>query len=138
MGIKLEIKYARGSNLTYDEELEKRASHWGKGFPRDGRSDNELQQEALDIAIQADIVIAVMGEAAEMSGESTSRTDLNIPDAQKDLLKKLVKTGKPVITCFICRTAVDISLGRRKCTCDFGCLVSGDGSGLCCGRRSVW
>lgn len=97
VGDKAEIKYARGSNLTYDEELEKRASHWGKGFPRDGRSDNELQQEALDIAIQADIVIAVMREAAEMSGESTSRTDLNIPDAQKDLLKKLVKTGKPVV-----------------------------------------
>jgi len=97
VGDKAEINYARGSNLTYDEELEKRASHWGKGFPRDGRTDSQLQREALDIANQSDIIIAVMGEAAEMSGESTSRVDLNIPDAQKDLLKKLVDTGKPVV-----------------------------------------
>lgn len=69
VGDKAEINYARGSNLTYDEELEKRASHWGKGFPRDGRTDSQLQREALDIANQSDIIIAVMGEAAEMSGE---------------------------------------------------------------------
>ena len=87
VGDKAEINYARGSNLTYDEELEKRASHWGKGFPRDGRTDSQLQREALDIANQSDIIIAVMGEAAEMSGESTSRVDLNIPDARKTCLR---------------------------------------------------
>lgn len=94
---KATVEYARGSNLTYDRELEQRASHAGKGFPRDTRTDKQLQDEALAAASRADVVVAVMGEAAEMSGESSSRVSLDIPDAQKDLLKKLAATGKPVV-----------------------------------------
>ena len=87
----------RRATRLHDEWQGLVLSHLKIGFPRDGRTDSQLQQEALDIANQSDIIIAVMGEAAEMSGESTSRVDLNIPDAQKDLLKKLVGTGKPVV-----------------------------------------
>ena len=92
-----EVVYAKGSNLTYDPELERRAGHDGKVFTRDGRSDTQLAEEALSAARRSDVVVAVMGEAAEMSGEASSRTDLNIPDAQKDLLRKLTATGKPVV-----------------------------------------
>ncbi len=49
------------------------------------------------IAARADVIVAALGECAEMSGESASRTNLEIPDAQQDLLKALVKTGKPVV-----------------------------------------
>ncbi|WP_080904743.1 beta-glucosidase BglX [Parabacteroides sp. Marseille-P3160] len=94
---KATIRYAKGSNLTYDESLEKRAGHAGKVFIRDGRTDAQLTAEAMSIASNSDVILAVMGEGAEMSGESASRTDLNIPDAQKDLLKKLVASGKPVV-----------------------------------------
>jgi beta-glucosidase len=41
--------------------------------------------------------VAVLGETQGMTGEAASKTDLNIPDNQKDLLKALVKTGKPVV-----------------------------------------
>jgi beta-glucosidase len=51
----------------------------------------------LKIANQADVIIAALGESAEMSGESSSRTNLEIPQAQKDLLQALLKTGKPVV-----------------------------------------
>ena len=54
-------------------------------------------KEALQIAARADVIVAALGECAEMSGESASRTMLEIPDAQRDLLKALVKTGKPVV-----------------------------------------
>lgn len=51
----------------------------------------------LRTAARADVIVAAVGECAEMSGESPSRTNLEIPDAQQDLLKALVKTGKPVV-----------------------------------------
>ena len=51
----------------------------------------------MRIAARADVIVAALGECAEMSGESVSRTNLEIPDAQQDLLKALVKTGKPVV-----------------------------------------
>ncbi|WP_273276601.1 beta-glucosidase BglX [Maribacter polysiphoniae] len=96
-GKKVKIHYAKGSNLTYDAELEKRATMFGKGLNRDERSDAELLNEALEIASKADVIVAALGESSEFSGESSSRTNLEIPDAQKDLLKALLKTGKPVV-----------------------------------------
>ena len=48
-------------------------------------------------AKQADVVVAVLGEAADMSGESSSRSDITIPESQENLLKALVNTGKPVV-----------------------------------------
>lgn len=53
--------------------------------------------EAIRAASSADIVIAVMGEFHNMSGENNSRTSLSLPGMQQELLKALKKTGKPVI-----------------------------------------
>ena len=44
----------------------------------------------------ADVVVAVIGEATEMTGEAASRTDISIPEPQMKLIKALVETGKPV------------------------------------------
>ncbi|HNU60199.1 MAG TPA: beta-glucosidase BglX, partial [Aquaticitalea sp.] len=91
------VLYAKGSNLDYDLEFEKNATMFGKEIPRDGRSDKQLLDEALSIASKSDVIIAALGESAEMSGESSSRTNLEIPQVQKDLLNALLKTGKPVV-----------------------------------------
>ncbi len=88
---------ARGSNLDYDSLFEDRAGMFGKSLRRDPRSAELLIREAVDIANQADVVVAALGESAEMSGEASSRTDIGIPQAQRDLLKALLQTGKPVI-----------------------------------------
>ena len=96
-GGKARILYAKGSNLTADSLLEQRATMFGKSLHRDKRSDSALLKEALSVAAQSDVIVAALGEAAEMSGESASRTNLDIPDVQKKLLKALVKTGKPVV-----------------------------------------
>ena len=53
--------------------------------------------EAVNAAQLSDVVVAVVGEAAEMSGESSSRSDIGIPENQQELLKALLKTGKPVV-----------------------------------------
>ena len=91
------VLYAKGSNLDYDLEFEKNATMFGKDIPRDGRTDQQLQDEAVSIASKSDVIIAALGESAEMSGESSSRTNLEIPQVQKDLLNALLKTGKPVV-----------------------------------------
>ncbi len=91
------ILYAKGSNLSYDENFEKIATMFGKEIPRDGRTDLQLRQEAINIAQKSDVIVAALGESSEMSGESSSRSDISIPEAQRDLLKALIKTGKPVV-----------------------------------------
>ncbi|WP_407425394.1 beta-glucosidase BglX [Arcticibacter sp.] len=91
------ILYAKGSNLTEDSVLEERATMFGKTLRRDSRSAEAIRNEALQIASQADVIVAALGESAEMSGESSSRTDIGIPQVQKDLLAELLKTGKPVV-----------------------------------------
>ncbi len=96
-GKKAEVHYAKGSNLTQDAELEKRATMFGRELFRDDRTDRELLDEALAVAKESDVIIAALGESSEFSGESSSRTDLDIPDVQKELLKELLATGKPVV-----------------------------------------
>jgi len=70
---------------------------FGKTLHRDKRSADVIREEALKIARTADVIIAAVGESAEMTGESSSRSNIEIPQTQKDLLKELLKTGKPVV-----------------------------------------
>ena len=93
---KAEVLYAKGSNLMYDAQREAEATMFGREM-RDPRSAQELLDEALNVASQADVIVAAVGESSEMSGESSSRTNLEMPDAQRDLLTALKKTGKPVV-----------------------------------------
>ncbi|HMC01707.1 MAG TPA: beta-glucosidase BglX [Flavobacteriaceae bacterium] len=97
VGDKANILYAKGSNVDYDLEYEKLVTMFGKDIPRDNRTDQQLLDEALAVAKKSDVIIAAIGETAELSGESSSVTNLQIPQAQKDLLNALLKTGKPVV-----------------------------------------
>ena len=96
VGSRAEVIYAKGSNITYDKDLEARGSMFGREI-RDSRSDKEMLDEAVQAARQADVIVAAIGETSEFSGECASRTDLTIFDAQKDLLTALKATGKPVV-----------------------------------------
>ena len=93
----VEVLYAKGSNLTADAAYEERATLFGRSLNRDERSDAELLQEALRVAEKADVILAALGESSEMSGESSSRTSIDIPDTQRALLQALLQTGKPVV-----------------------------------------
>ncbi len=97
VGDKVKILHARGSNLDEDSLFEERAGMFGKSLRRDKRPAEVILREALEIANQSDVIIAALGESSEMSGESSSRTNIEIPKLQQDLLKALVKTGKPVV-----------------------------------------
>ena len=120
---KANIMYAKGSNLISDTAYEERATMFGRSLNRDNRTDQQLLDEALNVARRSDIIIAALGESSEMSGESSSRTDLNIPDVQQNLLKELLKTGKPVVLCTIHRPAAHAELGTGARTCHPECMV---------------
>ena len=94
---KVNITYAKGSNLISDAAYEERATMFGRSLNRDNRTDKEMLDEALKVAANADVIIAALGESSEMSGESSSRTNLALPDVQRTLLEALLKTGKPVV-----------------------------------------
>ncbi|HEY5824725.1 MAG TPA: beta-glucosidase BglX [Cyclobacteriaceae bacterium] len=96
-GTNAKIVYAKGANLDEDEAIENNSTLFGKSLHRDKRSAEALRSEAVKIAKSADVIVAAVGEAAEMSGEAASRTNIQIPETQKELLKALLKTGKPVV-----------------------------------------
>ena len=91
------LVYAKGANLEDDEEMQKRQTMFGKDIARDGRTAEQMIQEAISISADADVIVAALGEGAESSGESASKSDIDIPYAQKRLLKALLATGKPVV-----------------------------------------
>jgi len=72
-----EILYVKGCSISDADK---------KGF-----------NEALEAAKKSDVIVAVMGESASMSGEAACRSNLDLPGVQKELLVELKKTGKPVV-----------------------------------------
>lgn len=94
LGSQASVVYAQGCNIYADSDRQK-AVEFGRPIQRG--DDQRLRDEALQTAAKADVIVACLGEMAEMSGESSTRTDLNLPDVQMQLLKTLVATGKPVV-----------------------------------------
>jgi beta-glucosidase len=93
-GSSVKILFAKGCNLITEREFLKQIS--GEASV-DSRTDDEMIIEAAAIASKADIVVAVLGEPAGFSGEASSRSELDLPGRQQDLLKALLKTGKQIV-----------------------------------------
>ena len=97
IGNSVNILYAKGANLTNDLLLAKRVNVFGERASIDTRSPEEMIQEALNVSAKSDVIIAVVGEASEMTGEAASRSDISIPESQENMLHALSKSGKPLI-----------------------------------------
>lgn len=90
------VRFEEGCHQLLDSVLEKKMSY--KDISRrDGRSEKQMREAALKLAESSDVVVAAMGEPYKMSGEGGSRGEISIPEPQKQLLKDLVATGKPVV-----------------------------------------
>jgi beta-glucosidase len=96
-GNSVQILYAKGANITDDSALAKMANVFGEKATIDARPPQQMIEEAIGIANRADVVVAVLGEASEFTGESASRSDISLPKSQRDLLDTLSKTGKPIV-----------------------------------------
>jgi beta-glucosidase len=91
-----EILYAKGCNLLYDAQAEADATMFAREM-RDERSVETMRAEALAAAAKSDVIVFAGGESSEMSGECSSRVNIEMPDAQHDLLVELLKVGKPIV-----------------------------------------
>lgn len=86
---KVKFVYAPGCDLTTDDR---------SGFGA-----------AMDAAAQADVILAVMGEDFNWSGEAASRTNIQLPGVQQELLQELVKLHKPVGLVLVNGRPLDLS-----------------------------
>lgn len=88
---------------------------YAKGCDIDSQ-DRSGFKEAIEVAMNADVVVAVMGEksgldpawfglnkeiAQHTSGEGVDRASLRLPGIQEELIKELSKTGKPIVLVLI-------------------------------------
>src|SRR5574344_1476520 len=91
---KAQILCSQGCNLTADSNLQK-AAYFDKPLPR--VDDAKMKAEALNMAKQADVIVCAMGECSDMTGERSSRANLEMPDVQHELLAQLATLGKPIV-----------------------------------------
>ncbi|WP_442588930.1 beta-glucosidase BglX [Pedobacter sp. AW31-3R] len=93
----MNITYAKGANLVDDPAILKQINANGAEITADKKSPEELINDAVAAAKNADIAVVVLGESAIMGGEATSRTNLDLLPNQQALLKAITATGKPVV-----------------------------------------
>jgi len=100
-GNAVKVTYSQGSEFTDNPQLAKTSSPLGmqgqQGSKKPAMTSAQLLKEALDAAAKADVVVAVLGEPSAWSGEASSLSDIGLQKVQQNLLKELLKTGKPVV-----------------------------------------
>ncbi|CAM3456033.1 beta-glucosidase BglX [Pontibacter korlensis] len=96
-GNSTKINYAKGANITDDEQMIKRLNAHGGELEIDTRTSEQMIAEAVKVARGSDVIVAVVGESQGMSGEAASRADITLPGKQRELLMALKKTGKPLV-----------------------------------------
>lgn len=97
MGNNGAVAYAKGADISSDSFEVARSNALGVEIEKDKRKPEDMISEAVSVAAKSDIIVAVVGEAADMSGEASSRSNIGIPESQKALLRALKKTGKPLV-----------------------------------------
>ncbi|MFJ2536100.1 beta-glucosidase BglX [Pseudomonas sp. NPDC087614] len=100
IGDKSNLIYARGANITSNKKVLDYLNFLNFDAPEvvdDPRPASVLIDEAVKAAKDADVVVAAVGESRGMSHESSSRTNLNIPQTQRELIRALKATGKPLV-----------------------------------------
>lgn len=91
------VLYAKGANITNDKGIVDFLNLYEEAVKVDPRSPQAMIDEAVNAAKQSDVVVAVVGEAQGMAHEASSRTDITIPQSQRDLIAALKATGKPLV-----------------------------------------
>ncbi len=91
------ILYAKGCNISDDSSFIQRVNTLGVEIEKDNRNPKEMIDEAVNVAQNSDVTVAVLGEAADMTGESSSMTNIALQESQHKLLEALIATGKPVV-----------------------------------------
>lgn len=87
---------------------------YAKGCDFEG-NDRSGFEEAVSIARQADVVVMILGEKNDWSGENSSRASLALPVVQEELVKTVADTGKPIVLCFTSGRPVELTRLEPLC-----------------------
>ena len=105
------VSYAKGIDLVH------------KGWPENELIADTLTAgeqrsiaEAVELARKSDVVVLALGDGVNTSGESRTRSSLDLPGHQEELLKALVRTGKPVVLILIWGRPTTINFASRYCS----------------------
>ncbi len=91
------IVHVKGANVTDEKDTVDFLNQYEPAVQVDPRTPQEMIDEAVNTAKNADVVVAVVGEAQGMAHEASSRTDLVLPQSQRELIAALKATGKPLV-----------------------------------------
>ncbi|MEO8713299.1 MAG: beta-glucosidase BglX, partial [Parafilimonas sp.] len=97
VGTDVNVLYAKGANISDDSMIVTNINNFAKEIDVDTRTPQQMIDEAVETANKADVVVACLGEAADFTGEASSMSDISLQQSQKNLLKALIATGKPVV-----------------------------------------
>jgi len=114
-GAKTKIEYAQGVQLArkfpsfFDAIFnEKKQTPWTKD-----ESDDEFKK-AVKLAKDSDVAVMVLGENQDMSGEAASRSSVQLPGRQQELLEAVAATGKPVVLVLMNGRPLDITWAEQN------------------------
>jgi beta-glucosidase len=97
-GNNVNVLYAKGANISDDSMLVTNLNSFAKEIDIDSsHTPQQMIDEAIAAANKADVVVACLGEAADMTGEASSMSNISLQQTQKNLLQALLATGKPVV-----------------------------------------
>ena len=71
-------------------------------------------EKAVTLARSSDLVVMVLGEHEEMSGEAASRSSIELPGRQRELLEAVSALGKPIVLVLINGRPLDISWATAR------------------------
>ncbi|WP_312744632.1 beta-glucosidase BglX [Cedecea neteri] len=91
------VVFAKGANVTDEKDIVEFLNQYEPAVTVDPRTPKAMIDEAVNTAKNADVVVAVVGEAQGMAHEASSRTNLTLPQSQRDLIAALKATGKPLV-----------------------------------------
>jgi beta-glucosidase len=115
VGSKTKVEYAQGIQMSRKFPSIFDALFPGKPQPTwtKDQSDDEFKK-AVRLAKDSDIAVMVLGENQNMSGEAASRSTLELPGRQQELLEEVVKTGKPVVLVLMNGRPLDITWAEQN------------------------
>ncbi|HRH42091.1 MAG TPA: beta-glucosidase BglX [Pyrinomonadaceae bacterium] len=115
LGANAKVEYAEGVQLrrkfpSFFDALYpvKRAAPW-----TETQANDELKK-AVNLAKNSDIAVMVLGENQDMSGEAASRSTLDLPGRQLELLQAVAATGKPVVLVLMNGRPLDITWAAQN------------------------
>ncbi len=115
LGANAKVEYAQGVQISrkfpsfFDALFgEKRPVPW-----TEAQANDEIKK-AVELAKNSDVAVMVLGESQDMSGEAASRSTLELPGRQQELLEAVAATGKPVALVLMNGRPLDITWAEQN------------------------